>query len=90
MLTFARDDFEVTEDYRRPKNLLIDLFRGTTVSNICLAGLEYVLHFTALNGKIYFQSCKLLLKKSGCRTSRIELKPDLIGSGSEEDTPCIR
>uniref|UniRef100_A0A2K5QZX2 Ribosome production factor 2 homolog n=1 Tax=Cebus imitator TaxID=2715852 RepID=A0A2K5QZX2_CEBIM len=65
MLIFAGDDFDVTEDYRRLKSLLIDLFRGPTVSNIRLAGLEYIPHFTALNGKIYFRSYKLLLKKSG-------------------------
>uniref|UniRef100_A0A2K5EMJ7 Ribosome production factor 2 homolog n=1 Tax=Aotus nancymaae TaxID=37293 RepID=A0A2K5EMJ7_AOTNA len=53
--------------------LLIDFFRGPTVSNIHLAGLEYVLHFTALN-RIYFRSYKLLLKKSDCRTPRIELE----------------
>ncbi|VFV36967.1 Hypothetical predicted protein, partial [Lynx pardinus] len=74
MLIFAGDDFDVTEDYRRLKNLLIDLFRGPTVSNIRLAGLEYVLHFTALNGKIYFRGYKVLLKKSGCKTPRIELE----------------
>ncbi|XP_011826041.1 PREDICTED: ribosome production factor 2 homolog [Mandrillus leucophaeus] len=56
------------------KYVLLDFFRGPTVSNIRLAGLEYVLHFTALNGKIYFRSYKLLLKKSGCRTPRIELE----------------
>uniref|UniRef100_A0A2K6UXD2 Ribosome production factor 2 homolog n=1 Tax=Saimiri boliviensis boliviensis TaxID=39432 RepID=A0A2K6UXD2_SAIBB len=60
MLIFAADDSDVTEDRRRLKSLLIDFFRGPTVSNICLAGLEYVLHFTALNGKIYFQNYKLL------------------------------
>uniref|UniRef100_A0A2K6U720 Ribosome production factor 2 homolog n=1 Tax=Saimiri boliviensis boliviensis TaxID=39432 RepID=A0A2K6U720_SAIBB len=53
MLIFAGDDFDVTEDYRR-------FFRGPTVSDIRLAGLEYILHFTALNGKIYFRSYKLL------------------------------
>ncbi|KAK2083846.1 rRNA-binding ribosome biosynthesis protein rpf2 [Saguinus oedipus] len=74
MLIFAGDDFDVTEDYRRLKSLLIDFFRGPAVSNIYLAGLEYVLHFTALNGKIYFRSYKLLLKKSGFRTPRIELE----------------
>lgn len=42
MLIFAGDDFDVTEDYRRLKSLLIDFFRGPTVSNIRLAGLEYV------------------------------------------------
>nr|XP_040137979.1 ribosome production factor 2 homolog [Ictidomys tridecemlineatus] len=56
------------------KDIKSDFFRGPTVSNIRLAGLEYVLHFTALNGKIYFRSYKLLLKKSGCRTPRIELE----------------
>uniref|UniRef100_A0A2K6SVB1 Ribosome production factor 2 homolog n=1 Tax=Saimiri boliviensis boliviensis TaxID=39432 RepID=A0A2K6SVB1_SAIBB len=63
VLIFAGDVFDVTEDYRRLKSLLTDFFRGPTVSNIHLAGLEYALHFTALNG-IYFQSYKLLLKKS--------------------------
>uniref|UniRef100_A0A8C2YQH0 Ribosome production factor 2 homolog n=1 Tax=Chinchilla lanigera TaxID=34839 RepID=A0A8C2YQH0_CHILA len=75
MLIFAGDDFDVTEDYRRLKSLLfffllIDFFKGSTVANIRLARLEYVLHF----GKVYFQSYKLLLKKSGCRTPRIELE----------------
>ncbi|KAI4529144.1 hypothetical protein MG293_020818 [Ovis ammon polii] len=58
----------------KPKQGRNPYFRGPTVSNIRLAGLEYVLHFTALNGKIYFRSYKLLLKKSGCRTPRIELE----------------
>uniref|UniRef100_A0A2K5R254 Ribosome production factor 2 homolog n=1 Tax=Cebus imitator TaxID=2715852 RepID=A0A2K5R254_CEBIM len=74
MLIFAGDDLDVTEDYRRLKSLLTDFLRGPTVSNICLAGLEYVPHFTALNGKIYFRRYKLLLKKSGSRTPRIELE----------------
>ncbi|KAL0607859.1 Ribosome production factor 2-like protein [Plecturocebus cupreus] len=74
MLIFTGDDSNVTEAHRRLKSLLIDFFRGPTVSNICLARLEYVLHFTTLNEKIYFQSYKLLLKKSGCQTPRIELE----------------
>ncbi|EHB00381.1 Brix domain-containing protein 1 [Heterocephalus glaber] len=74
ILIFAGDDFDTTGDYRRLKSLPIDLFRGPTVANICLAGLEYVLHFTALKGKVYFRSYKLLLKKSGCRTPWIELE----------------
>lgn len=74
MLVFAGDTFEVTEDYRRLKSLLIDFFRGPTVPNIRLAGLEHVLHFTAMDGKIFMRSYKVLLKKSGCRTPRIELE----------------
>ncbi|KAJ1154921.1 hypothetical protein NDU88_007664 [Pleurodeles waltl] len=74
MLIFAGDTFEATEDYRRLKSLLIDFFRGPTVPNIRLAGLEHVLHFTAMDGKIFMRSYKVLLKKSGCRTPRIELE----------------
>ncbi|XP_039727777.1 ribosome production factor 2 homolog [Pteropus medius] len=47
MLIFAGDDFDVTEDYRRLKSLLIGKFCNTL---------------------------GLLLKKSGCRTPRIELE----------------
>uniref|UniRef100_A0A2K6U0K4 Ribosome production factor 2 homolog n=1 Tax=Saimiri boliviensis boliviensis TaxID=39432 RepID=A0A2K6U0K4_SAIBB len=47
---------------------LIDFFRGPTVSNIRLAGLEYVLHFAALNKKIYFRktgpSLDLVLRRT--------------------------
>lgn len=39
-------------------NTLSDFFRGPTVPSIRLAGLEYVLHFTAVDGKIYMRSYK--------------------------------
>ncbi|XP_068087406.1 ribosome production factor 2 homolog isoform X2 [Hyperolius riggenbachi] len=74
LLIFAGDAFEVNEDYRRLKSLLLDFFRGPSVSGIRLAGLEHVLHFTAVDGKIFMRSYKVLLKKSGCRTPRIELE----------------
>ncbi|XP_044146710.1 ribosome production factor 2 homolog [Bufo gargarizans] len=74
LLIFAGDAFEINEDYRRLKSLLIDFFRGPAVPAIRLAGLEHVLHFTAVDGKIFMRSYKVLLKKSGCRTPRIELE----------------
>ncbi|XP_072264868.1 ribosome production factor 2 homolog [Pyxicephalus adspersus] len=74
LLIFAGDAFEMNEDYRRLKSLFIDFFRGPTVSGIRLAGLEHMLHFTAVDGKIYMRSYKVLMKKSGCRTPRIELE----------------
>lgn len=37
---------------------VVDFFRGPTVSSVRLAGLEHVLHFTALEGKIYMRSYK--------------------------------
>ncbi|XP_006019541.1 ribosome production factor 2 homolog isoform X2 [Alligator sinensis] len=74
MLIFAGDMFDLSEEYRRLKSLLIDFFRGPTVPYVRLAGLEHVLHFTAMDGKIYMRSYKVLLKKSGCKIPRIELE----------------
>jgi len=74
MLVFAGDAFDTDNEHRRLKSLLIDFFRGPTVPSVRLAGLEHVLHFTALEGKIYMRSYRTLLKKSGCRTPRIELE----------------
>uniref|UniRef100_A0A8C5Q5D2 Ribosome production factor 2 homolog n=1 Tax=Leptobrachium leishanense TaxID=445787 RepID=A0A8C5Q5D2_9ANUR len=74
LLIFAGDSFEVNEEYRRLKNLLIDFFRGPLVTAVRLAGLEHVLHFTAVEGKIFMRSYRVLMKKSGCRTPRIELE----------------
>ncbi|XP_034383915.1 ribosome production factor 2 homolog [Cyclopterus lumpus] len=74
MLVFAGEAFDLDNEHRRLKSLLIDFFRGPTVSAVRLAGLEHVLHFTAVEGKIYMRSYRCLLKKSGCRTPRIELE----------------
>ncbi|XP_078131421.1 ribosome production factor 2 homolog [Sander vitreus] len=74
MLVFAGEAFDSDIEYKRLKSLLIDFFRGPTVSAVRLAGLEHVLHFTAVEGKIYMRSYRCLLKKSGCRTPRIELE----------------
>ncbi|KAG8582468.1 hypothetical protein GDO81_008066 [Engystomops pustulosus] len=60
LLIFAGDAFEINEDYRRLKSLLIDFFRGPVVSAIRLAGLEHVLHFTAVDGKIFLRSYKVI------------------------------
>ncbi|TNN85438.1 Ribosome production factor 2 [Liparis tanakae] len=74
MLVFAGEAFDLDNEHRRLKSLFIDFFRGPTVSAVRLAGLEHVLHFTAVEGKIYMRSYRCLLKKSGCRTPRIELE----------------
>uniref|UniRef100_A0A3Q3F6V6 Ribosome production factor 2 homolog n=1 Tax=Labrus bergylta TaxID=56723 RepID=A0A3Q3F6V6_9LABR len=74
MLVFAGEAFDMDNEHKRLKSLLIDFFRGPTVSAVRLAGLEHVLHFTALEGKVYMRSYRCLLKKSGCRTPRIELE----------------
>lgn len=74
MLVFAGEAFDTDTEHKRLKSLLIDFFRGPTVPAVRLAGLEHVLHFTALEGKISMRSYRCLLKKSGCRTPRIELE----------------
>uniref|UniRef100_A0A3B4YD37 Ribosome production factor 2 homolog n=1 Tax=Seriola lalandi dorsalis TaxID=1841481 RepID=A0A3B4YD37_SERLL len=74
MLVFAGEAFDIDNEHKRLKSLLTDFFRGPTVSAVRLAGLEHVLHFTALDGKIFLRSYRSLLKKSGCRTPRIELE----------------
>uniref|UniRef100_A0A670I0I8 Ribosome production factor 2 homolog n=1 Tax=Podarcis muralis TaxID=64176 RepID=A0A670I0I8_PODMU len=74
MLIFAGDAFDISEEHRRLKSLLIDFFRGPVVPSVRLAGLEHVLHFTAIDEKVYMRSYKVLLKKSGCKIPRIELE----------------
>uniref|UniRef100_A0A671K1A6 Ribosome production factor 2 homolog n=1 Tax=Sinocyclocheilus anshuiensis TaxID=1608454 RepID=A0A671K1A6_9TELE len=74
LLVFAGELFETDREHQRLRNLLTDFFCGPRVSAVRLAGLEHVLHFTALEGKIYMRSYKVLLKKSGCRTPRIQLQ----------------
>jgi len=73
-LQFAGEMFDTDPDYQRLKNLLIDFFRGPEVTTIRLAGLEHVIMFTAVDGKVYMRSYRILLKKSGSRTPRIELE----------------
>ncbi|KAJ8270774.1 hypothetical protein GJAV_G00119140 [Gymnothorax javanicus] len=74
LLVFAGEAFDTDNEYKRLRSVLTDFFRGPSVTSVRLAGLEHVLHFTALEGKIFMRSYKVLLKKSGCRTPRIELE----------------
>ncbi|KAG9347447.1 hypothetical protein JZ751_005014 [Albula glossodonta] len=74
LLVFAGEAFDTDNEYKRLRSIFTDFFRGPNVPCIRLAGLEHLLHFMALEGKIYMRSYKVLLKKSGCRTPRIELE----------------
>ncbi|EDV24757.1 uncharacterized protein TRIADDRAFT_56868 [Trichoplax adhaerens] len=73
-LIFAGEAFETQTDYIRLKHMLLDFFRGPKVDNIRLNGLEHVIHITALKEKILFRCYKVLLKKSGTKTPRVELQ----------------
>lgn len=74
LILFAGEPFERENEFQRLKNLLLDFFRGPVVTGIRLAGLEHVLLFTAIDGKVQFRSYKVLMKKSGTKTPRIELE----------------
>ncbi|XP_028413519.1 ribosome production factor 2 homolog [Dendronephthya gigantea] len=73
-LVFVGEAFDTEPEYVRLKNLLIDVFRGANAEKVRLQGLEHVIQFTELDGKIFLRSYRVLLKKSGTRTPRVELE----------------
>ena len=75
-MLFAGEQFADTTkmEYQRLKSLLIDFFRGPEVDNVRLAGIEHVLQFTALPGKVLLRSYRIDLSKSGTKYPRVELE----------------
>lgn len=73
-LVFNGPKWSQTEELRRLKNLLIDTFQKDKVDAIRLQGIEHVMSFTCTEDMtILMRSYKILLKKSGQKTPRIEL-----------------
>jgi len=67
--------WKLTEELRRLRNLLLDLFHKEPVPNIRLQGIEHVISFTVNEDlTIFMRSYRILLKKSGQKTPRIELE----------------
>jgi len=67
--------WKLTEELRRLRNLLLDVFHKEPVDAIRLQGLEHVISFTvAEDMTIHMRSYRILLKKSGQKTPRIELE----------------
>lgn len=66
--------WKLTEELRRLRNLLLDVFYKEPVDAIRLQGLEHVISFTVDEDlTIFMRSYRILLKKSGQKTPRIEL-----------------
>ncbi|GAB1860981.1 Ribosome production factor 2 homolog [Camponotus japonicus] len=86
LLIFNGEVFESNYEYRRIKNLLVDMFQREVVGRIRLQGLEHVLSFTAVENKILLRSYRILLKKSNTRIPRIELEE----IGPRADLLCRR
>ncbi|CAK1585496.1 unnamed protein product [Parnassius mnemosyne] len=74
-LIFNGPAWDLNQDLKRLKSLFTDFFHREKVESIRLQGLEHALSFTATDdGSIYFRSYRILLKKSGQRTPRVELE----------------
>jgi ribosome production factor 2 len=73
-IVFSGEAFDADVEYKRLKNFFIDFLRGPKVEHLRLQGVEHVYHLTAADGKIYFRSYRILLKKSGSRVPRVELE----------------
>lgn len=74
-LVFNGPKWAQTEELRRLRNLFIDMFNREKVESIRLQGIEHVLSFTVTNDmSVLMRSYKILLKKSGQKTPRIELE----------------
>lgn len=74
-LIFNGPQWEQSEELKQLKSIFIDFFHREYVENVRLQGIEHTLSFNATpDGKILLRSYKVLLKKSGCRTPRIELE----------------
>ncbi|XP_055640431.1 ribosome production factor 2 homolog [Toxorhynchites rutilus septentrionalis] len=75
VIVFNGYKWKLTEELRRIRSLLLDLFHIDNVDKIRLQGLEHVLSFTITEDlTILVRSYRIHLKKSGQRTPRIELE----------------
>jgi len=72
-LVFQGEKFQTDPTFKRAANLLTDSFKGETVDNVRLQGLEMVISFTAVQDRILFRVYRTYLKKSGTRIPRVEL-----------------
>lgn len=73
-LVISGNLFEENDDNRRVKNLFIDFFRGPNVESVSLSGLEHVISVYGTGGKVYIRNFRVLMKKSGSKTPRVELQ----------------
>jgi len=73
-LVFTGDKFDSDPTFKRIRNLFTDMFRGAAVTQLRLSGVEHVYQFLANDEQILMRSYRVLLKKSGSRTPRVELE----------------
>jgi ribosome production factor 2 len=72
---FKGDQFEVLEDYKIIKSIILDFFRGQERQMIDLASLDHIISVTAspTSNLLHFRHYSIKLKKSGTKLPRVEL-----------------
>lgn len=74
-LVFSGPQWEQTAEMQSLQSILVDMFHREKANAVRLQGLEHVITFVATpDGKVLLRSYKVLLKKSGQRTPRVELE----------------
>lgn len=73
-IVFFGEPFDVDPEYMRLKCLFTDFFRGDTPDNIRLEGMEHVISFSAIDGKIHIKNYKVSLVKTEEKVPRVELE----------------
>jgi len=71
---FVGEEWDQTEELKTLRNIFLDFFRGAVVETINLAGLEHVIVCTTVNEKVFFRVYRVILKRSGLKTPRVELQ----------------
>ncbi|KAI7852881.1 Brix domain-containing protein [Circinella umbellata] len=78
VMVFNGDKFDSDDTFKNLKNYFLDFFNGELVDGVDLAGLEYVMSFTASpkedDPRIMVRSYLIQMKKSGSKTPRVELE----------------
>jgi len=71
---FVGEEFEQNQRYTKLQNLILDTFRGTTMSHVNLVGLDHVIVISVVEGIVQFRRYAVILKKSGSKIPRVELE----------------
>eukprot|EP00466_Bigelowiella_natans_P002653 jgi/Bigna1/86492/estExt_fgenesh1_pg.C_110021 len=67
------EQFEVSDNHKELKSLILDFFRGEVVEKINLAGLDRVIVCTATQERIFFRHYAVALRRSGKKIPNVVL-----------------
>ncbi|GAB5355320.1 hypothetical protein AAMO2058_000195200 [Amorphochlora amoebiformis] len=73
MFVFQGDEFEVSENHKTIKSLILDFFRGEIVEKIHRSSIDRVVVVSATNSRIYFRHYAVQHKRSGDNVPKVRL-----------------